>query len=131
MNEAKVAPSGAAKASLPYSLLLQDTDGAYAPVAPGTVFHPRDSVRLRIDPSASGYISLFQRFDASPQSAAGWMLVAAQPAEKGQPCLLPSTGGLTSDVPAKIELMLVFSHLGQPGFAGAPQGGLRITLEYR
>src|ERR1039458_7035627 len=160
LSRAKAAPSVAVKLAVEYSLLLKDADGAYAPVpsstvfhagdsvlkdadgayAPvpsSTVFHAGDSVRLQVAPSEAGYIYLFQH-----DATAGWNLVTSQRVEKAQLYVLPSTGGLRSDVPARLELLLVLSRLEQPTFAtpqtadvdalaSKAQAAFRIMIEYR
>ena len=106
----------AGRLAVEYTLLLKGTDGEYSPVPSGTVFHPGDSVRLQTDANEAGYIYLFQR-----NASAGWDLVERQPVEKGQRCVLPSTGGLQSDTPATLELLLVRS----------PVVSSKITIEFR
>src|ERR1019366_7438388 len=137
LSRAKAAPSVAVKLAVEYSLLLKDADGAYAPVPSSTVFHAGDSVRLQVAPSEAGYIYLFQH-----DATAGWNLVTSQRVEKAQLYVLPSTGGLRSDVPARLELLLVLSRLEQPTFAtpqtadvdalaSKAQAAYRIMIEYR
>lgn len=137
LSRAKAAPSVAVKLAVEYSLLLKDADGAYAPVPSSTVFHAGDSVRLQVAPSEAGYIYLFQH-----DATAGWNLVTSQRVEKAQLYVLPSTGGLRSDVPARLELLLVLSRLEQPTFAtpqtadvdalaSKAQAAFRIMIEYR
>jgi hypothetical protein len=137
LSRAKAAPSVAVQLAVEYSLLLKDADGAYAPVPSSTVFHAGDSVRLQVAPSEAGYIYLFQH-----DATAGWNLVTSQRVEKAQLYVLPSTGGLRSDVPARLELLLVLSRLEQPTFAtpqtadvdalaSKAQAAFRIMIEYR
>lgn len=125
MAAAKSATNTLSKQSLQYTLLRRDSSGAYAPVTSGAIFHTGDSVRLQIDAGEAGYIYLFRHDETT-----GWNLVASQRAEKGQRYILPA-GSLESDVPLKIELMMVFSPTQQLTFSGQPSGGIRITLEYR
>jgi len=137
LTRAKAALSAAAKLAAGYTLLLKGSDGAYTPVPSGTTFHAGDSVRLQVAPSEAGYIYLFQR-----DATTGWRLVESQIVDKVQRYMVPSTGGLRSDKPTQVELLLVFSRVEQPAFAGAPtsdvdalaskeQTSFRITLEYR
>lgn len=128
MFHAKGAAPVPAKVTVQYTLLPKGADGAYAPVPPGTVFHIGDSVRLQVDPSESGYISLFQR-----NADAGWDLIASQSVEKGQRYELPPAG-LQSDTPARLELLLVVSRV-EPvdvdALASQAQASSRITIEFR
>jgi hypothetical protein len=139
MSRVKGASSMApASAALAYTLLLKASDGAYSPAPQGTVLHAGDSVRLQIEPGETGYIYLLQ-LDAN----AGWSLVERMVVEKGTRYELPSTGGLQSDVPATLELLLKFSPHELPEFAmlqGSTVGALasyasgrssKITLEFR
>ena len=138
MGRVKARTSKAANLAVEYTLLLKDADGAYSPVPSDTVFHVGESVRLQVEPSEAGYIYLFQRGDAT----AGWMLVASQRGERAQRYELPSTGGLQSDMPAQLELLLLLSRQEQPAFA-TPQtadgdalvsrtrASLKIALEFR
>ena len=138
MGRVKARASAAANLAVEYTLLLKDADGAYSPVPSDTVFHVGESVRLQVEPSEAGYIYLFQRGDAT----AGWMLVASQRGERAQRYELPSTGGLQSDMPAQLELLLLLSRQEQPAFA-TPQtadgdallsrarASLKIALEFR
>jgi len=138
MGRAKAAPSVAGRLAVEYTLLLKDAGGVYSPVPSGAVFHAGDSVRIQVEPSENGYIYLFQRGDAT----AGWNLVTSQGVEKAQRYVLPPTGGLQSDIPARLELLLVLSRVEQPGFA-APQtadidalasqaqASSKIMIEYR
>jgi hypothetical protein len=129
MAAAKMMTSVAARPAVEYTLLLKGTDGAYAPVPAGTVFHAGDSVRLQLDPREAGYLYLLQR-----DATGGWNLVASQHAEQAHPCVLPSTGGLESDTPAKLELRLVLSRV-ETADAGALASNApvasTITIEYR
>ncbi len=88
-----------------YTLLLRNDSGDYVPVAPGTVFHAGDSVRLQIEPGQDGTISLFQREDAG----AAWSLVGSEEVQKARRYVLPATGGLQSNSPGQIDLMLELS----------------------
>jgi len=136
VKQAKAVASLAAKAGLTYSLLLEGGNGEYLPAAPGAVFHPGDSVRIQVEPNDSGHIYLFQKSDPST-----WNTVANMPVEKGQRYVLPSKGGLESDQPAQLELLLLFSRSGQTTLQTAdldslaatapPQTALRIALEFR
>lgn len=137
VSRAKAAPSVAANLAVEYTLLLKDADDVYSPVPSSAVFHAGDSVRLQVEPSEAGYIYLFQR-----DATAGWNLVASQRAEKAQRYVLPPTGGLRSDVPGQLELLLVLSRLEQPAFAVAQsadvdalasnaQASFKIMIEYR
>lgn len=101
LKKAKATPLG-------YTLLLKGADGAYLPVPLGTVFHAGDSVRLQVEPQAAGYIYLYRR-----NAGGGWDLIASQSVEKGQGYVLPTTGGLQSDVPAQVEFLLVLSPVEQ------------------
>jgi len=141
MGRFKAVHAAAAKPAVAYTLLLKDADGAYSPAPSGAVFHAGDSVRLQVAPSESGYIYLLQR-EASVQAGAGWRLVERQSVEKGQRYMLPSTGGLQSDEPARLELWLVFSRVKQTAFANSETAGVgalaskaqaasTITIEYR
>jgi hypothetical protein len=111
MTRAKAARPVAANLGVEYTLLLKDADGAYSPVPASAVFHAGDSVRLQVEPSEAGYIYLFQR-----DATVGWNLLTSQRAEKAQRYVLPSTGGLQSDTPARLELLLVLSQIEQPAF---------------
>ena len=137
LSRAKAAPSAAANLAVEYTLLLKDADDVYSPVPSSAVFHAGDSVRFQVEPSEAGYIYLFQR-----DATAGWNLVASQRAEKAQRYVLPPTGGLRSDVPGQLELLLVLSRLEQPAFAVAQsadvdalasnaQASFKIMIEYR
>jgi len=137
LSLARARSSAAAKFAVEYTLLLKDADGAYAPVPSGTVFHVGDSVRLQVEPRKPGYIYLFRR-----DLTAGWSLVASQKAEKAQRCVLPPTGGLQSNMPAGLELVLVLAPLEQPALATDQMGdvsalaakaeaSLTIVIEYR
>ena len=129
MTRAKAASVATPKAAVQYTLLLKDTGGAYSPVASGTVFHPGDSVRLQIEPSEAGYIYLFQHDENS-----GWRLVESQLVEKAQRYMLPTTGGVQSDKPATLELLLVLSrqeHVDVDAKASQAQASLKIMIEYR
>jgi hypothetical protein len=129
MKKAKAVPSAAATPSVGYTLLLKDADGVYSPVPSGTVFHAGDSLRLQVEPSAAGYIYLFQR-----NASSGWDLIVSQSVEKDQRYALPPTGGLQSDVPAQVELLLVLSrveHVDLDALASQAQASSRITIEYR
>ena len=130
-KKASPAASAAANPGLRYTLLLKGSGGAYAPVPSGTVFHTGDSVRLQLEASDAGYISMFRR------EASSWDLIASQPAEKGQTYQFPSSGGLQADVPAQMELLLVLSR-EEPRNAGADalesnvnSHSVRLTLEFR
>ncbi|MGA2743018.1 MAG: hypothetical protein ABSG65_36980 [Bryobacteraceae bacterium] len=125
LARAKAGSAGAASVAVDYTLLLREVDGQYQPVPSGTTFHVGDSVRVQAQPRSAGYISLFQR-DAT---SAGWKLVASQRVEQGQRCELPSTGGLQSRVPAKLELLLVLSRVD--GVDVDAQGTPTIVIEYR
>jgi hypothetical protein len=125
---AKIAGEMAARPGVGYALLLKDAGGAYSPVPSGTVFHAGDSVRLQIEPSEAGYVYLFQR------NASGWDPLVSQRVEKAQVYTLPSTGGLESDIPAQLQLLLVLSqleHVDVGALASQAQASSRITLEYR
>jgi hypothetical protein len=137
MGLAKAAKSVAVKPAVEYTLLLKGADGAYSPVRAGAVFHPGDSVRVQVAPREAGYIYLLQRGGAT----ADWSPVESRAVEKAQRYMLPSTGSLHSDIPAQLELLVVFSRLAQPGVA-AGQGGAgaldskaqsssRIVIEFR
>jgi hypothetical protein len=118
MGRVKARASAAANLAVEYTLLLKDADGAYSPV-PSNIY-------------------LFQRGDAT----ADWKLVASQRVERAQGYELPSTGGLQSDMPAQLELLLLLSRQEQPAFA-TPQtadgdalvsrarASLKIALEFR
>jgi hypothetical protein len=121
LSRAKAVASIAANLAVEYTLLLRDAGGAYAPVPSSAVFHAGDSVRLQVEPSEAGYIYLFQH-----GATAGWKLVTSQRVEKAQRYELPSTGGLQSDVPAQLELLLVLSRLEQPALASAPAPDVEI-----
>jgi hypothetical protein len=139
MGLAKAAKSVAVKPAVEYTLLLKGADGDYSPVPAGAVFHAGDSLRVQVAPSEAGYIYLLQRADA----AAGWNLVESRPVEKAQRYVLPSTGALQSDIPAQLELLVMFSRVEQPGFAAGRAGNLvdalvskaqassRIVIEFR
>lgn len=132
---AKAKSSGAlvVKPPVAYALLVEDGDGTYAPAPPGAVFHPGDSVRLRIEPPDAGFVYLF-RHDTSPQSPVPWTLIESAPVAKGQPCVLPSIGAVQPDKPVRIELLLVFSRVEQVDI-GAPaskaQASSELMLEFR
>jgi hypothetical protein len=122
---------------LDYHLLRGNPDGTYTPAAAGTVFHTGDSVRLQIQPPTAGYLYLYQR-----QTDGGMNLVAGQPVESAHPYVLPASGGLASDKPGQMELMLVLAPQEQSAMrfqssdsgapAGAPSQAVRkITLEFR
>jgi hypothetical protein len=125
------AKPAAATPPVEYTLLLKGADDVYSTVPTGTVFHAGDSVRIQIEPGQTGYASLFQR-DAGD----GWRLIESQPVEQAQRYVLPSTGNLQSDVPAQLELLLVFSrekHNTDGDALAADPGGhsFRIALEFR
>lgn len=136
LKQAKAVASLAAKPGLRYSLLLEGANGAYLPAAPDAVFHPGDSVRIQVEPNDSGYIYLFEK-----NAAGAWNTVADLPAEKGQRYVLPPSGGLESDQPAQLELLLLFSRSEQTTLQTAdldslaatapPQTVFRIALEFR
>lgn len=136
VKQAKAAAGVAGNPSLSYSLLLEGANGAYLPAAPDAVFHPGDSVRIQAEPNDTGYIYLFQK-----NAAGAWNTVAGLPAEKGQRYVLPSSGGLESDQPAQLELLLLFSRREQATLQTAdldslaataqPQTAFRIVLEFR
>jgi hypothetical protein len=130
MRAAKAAVAGAlVKPPVAYTLLLKDADGTYAPMPSDSVFHTGDSVRLQIQPRDAGFIYLFQR---DPTGA--WILVASQRVEKDQRYELPPTGALHSDVPARLELSLVFSRVERSdldALVPPSQPASRITLEFR
>src|ERR1022692_2115071 len=108
------------------------------PARPGTsICSSTTQPGLQVAPSEAGYIYLFQH-----DATAGWNLVTSQRVEKAQLYVLPSTGGLRSDVPARLELLLVLSRLEQPTFAtpqtadvdalaSKAQAAFRIMIEYR
>jgi hypothetical protein len=127
---AKAKSAAAAKPAVPYTLLRKDADGAYTSVAFDTVLHAGDSVRLQVEPGEAGYVNLFQR-----AATGGWNLVESRPVEKGQRYVVPSTGGLESDVPARLELLLTISRGEQSADAGAlsatAPAGSAIMIEYR
>jgi hypothetical protein len=104
MKRAKESSLPAGGLPVEYNLLREGADGAYLPVPADTVFQTGDSVRLQVIPSGSGRINLLQR-----DSTGGWSVVAAQIAETGHSYVLPSSGGLRSDKPSQLELMLVLS----------------------
>ena len=131
LKKAKALPSAGASLAVGYTLLLKGADGAYAPALAGTVFHVGDSVRLRVEPGAAGYIYLLRR-----EETGVWSLVEGQHVEKAQHYELPSLGGFRSDVPAQVELLLVFSPVEQNVAAdalasSASARSLKITLEFR
>ena len=130
LKKAKALPSAAANLGVEYALLLRDADGAYSPVPAGTVFHAGDSVRLQVDPNEAGYIYLLRR-----EETAAWSLVEGHGVEKAQHYELPSIGGFQSDVPAQVELLLVFSRVEQnvapDALASQARASSRITIEYR
>jgi hypothetical protein len=125
MARAKAATAAAAKRAVDYTLVLKDADGAYSPVPSGTVFYAGDSVRLQVAPTEAGYIYLFQRADAS----AAWTLVTSQRVERGPRYMLPATGGLQSEVPAQLELLLVLSRVEHVDIDA--QTTPTIVIEYR
>jgi hypothetical protein len=136
LSRAKAAVTGGAVAgaagprrSVDYTLLRLDAGGVYQPVPSATVFHTGDSVRIRVVPHEAGYIYLLQ-----PHPGAGFDLVASQSVRKDEPCVLPSTGGLHSDTPARLELLLVRSPVEQldAGALAAQAPPLSaITIEFR
>ncbi|MGC9946497.1 MAG: hypothetical protein ABSF64_09040 [Bryobacteraceae bacterium] len=136
-RNAFAAGSFMATPAVQYTLLRRGDGDTYSPVPSGTVFHAGDSVRLRIEPAEDGNVRLFQR-----EPGAGWNLVASQQVEKDQRYDLPSTGGLQSDRPAKLELLLELSRLAQAtpataagAAASAPAAKalapVKITLDYQ
>jgi hypothetical protein len=139
MKRANAALDSVTGRPVPYSLLREGADGAFSPVSAGTVFRAGDTVRVQAAPGDAGFLNLFQRGPTG-----NWSLLAAQPAEKGQRYVLPSSGGLQSDKPAHVDLLLVFSAHEQsvvpafqnadgttlPSTAGA-QAVQKITLEFR
>ena len=131
LKKAKALPSAAANLAVGYTLLLKNADGGYSPVPSGTAFHAGDSVRLQVEPAEAGYIYLLRREDT-----AAWSLVEGQRVEKAQHYELPSIDGFRSDVPAQVELLLVFSPVEQNVAAdalasSASARSLKITLEFR
>jgi hypothetical protein len=128
MPKAKAA-AVAGRLAVAYTLLLKGSDGEYSPVPSATVFHAGDSVRLQVDANEAGYIYLFRR-----KAGTGWSLVESQPVEKDQRCVLPSTGGLRSDTPATLELLLARAsaeHVDGDTLASQAQPSSRITIEFR
>jgi hypothetical protein len=120
-----------AEVAIGYALLLKGADGLYAPAPPGAVFHAGDSVRIQVAPKAAGYIYLYRR-----NTSGGWEPIATQAVEEGQGYVLPAVGGLQSDAPAQVELLLVLSRAEQNATGGAlaantSAGSLKITLEFR
>jgi hypothetical protein len=130
LKKAKATPSAAANLAVGYTLLLKNADGGYSPVPSGAVFHAGDSVRLRVDPNEAGYIYLLRH-----EETAAWSLVEGRSVEKAQHYELPSIGGFQSDVPAQVELLLVFSRVEQnvtpDALASQAHASSRITIEYR
>jgi hypothetical protein len=133
MAVAKAEASAAANLAVEFTLLLKGAEGTYAAVPSNTVFHARDSVRIQVAPNYAGYIYLLQRDEAT----AAWKVITSQRVENAQPYALPTTGGIQSDVPARLELLLVLSRQEQPALA-APQAAdlvalpsSKITLEFR
>ena len=134
---AKAAAAGTAGGAVAYTMLLKRADGTYAPAPSGTVLHAGDSVRLQIEPGENGYIYLLQ-FEAGR-----WSLVERMPVQKGTRYQLPSMGGLQSEVPATLELLVKFSTRELPEFANlqgssvdalasnASARSSKITLEFR
>ncbi len=131
LKRAKALPTAAANLAVGYTLLLKNADGGYSPVPAGALFHAGDSVRLQAEPTEAGYIYLLRR-----EKTAAWSLVEGQSVEKAQHYELPSIGGFQSDVPAQVELLLVFSRVEQnvaPDAlaSSASARSLKITLEFR
>jgi hypothetical protein len=130
MARAKMAARASANPAVAYTLLERNADGSYSSVPSNTIFHAGDSVRLEVRPSEAGYVYLFQR----PSATAGWTLVTSQPVEKGQRYELPSTGGIESDVRARLELWLALSpleHLEADSLPSQAAASSRISIEYR
>ena len=131
LKKVKAMPSAAANPAVAYTLLLKDADGVYSPTPAGNVFHAGDSVRLQVESSEAGHIYLLRRDENSV-----WSVVEGQSVEQDRHYELPSTGGLQSDVPAQMELLLVFSRVEQnaaaDALASSPDShSLKITLEFR
>ncbi|MGA2132172.1 MAG: hypothetical protein ABSH50_07770 [Bryobacteraceae bacterium] len=135
-GRAKVAAASSTSPVLEYQVLLANPDGGYALAPVGTVLHAGDSVRLQVEPPAAGNLLLFQR-----GAAGGMNLVASEAVAKAQQYILPASGGLQSDKPGTIELMLMLmpqdqsavrfqnndgTTLGQP-VTGQVQ---KVTLEF-
>lgn len=135
---AKAAVSAAAATAIPaveYTLLLRNSDGVYLPAAESGVFHAGDSLRLQVRARQSGYLNLFRR-----ERQAGWNLVAGQSVEQGQSYVLPPAGGVQSDTPERVELLLVLSGSADNALkaeldaGAAPAGGraaISIAIEFR
>jgi hypothetical protein len=129
LKKAKALPSAAGNLVVGYTLLLKNADGGYSPVPSATVFHAGDSVRLQVEPTEAGYIYLLRR-----NASNGWDSIASQAVEKDQRYALPPSGGLQSDVPARLELLLVLSPVEQAdidALASQAHASSRITIEYR
>jgi hypothetical protein len=123
-GEAGAAAAPVARLAVEYTLLLKNAGGEYLPVPPDTVFHTGDSVRLRIEPRQSGAAALFRRDDAG----APWTLVAGRDVQKAQRYVLPATGGLQSDAPGQMDLML---ELSQAADAAPATGAFAVRDEVR
>lgn len=130
LKKVKAMPSAAANPAVAYTLLVKAADGVYSPVPAGSAIHAGDSVRLQVESSEAGYVYLLRREENTV-----WNVVEGRSVEKDQHYELPSTGGLQSDVPAQMELLLVFSRVEQNAAADAlasqAQASSRITIEYR
>jgi hypothetical protein len=95
-----------------YSLVSRGPDGEYVPARLDAVFGLGDAVRLRVEPSDSGYAYLFQR-DAN----GGLRLVSTERVDKGRARDIPANSALRFDEPGAKQLLLVFSRRQQPELA--------------
>jgi hypothetical protein len=60
-NQPHFIPVSAAQIGLRYSLLLRNSDGHYAEVSPGTVFHDGDHLRLSVMANQPGFLYVIQQ----------------------------------------------------------------------
>ena len=129
LQKAKSLTAAAAYRPIQYTMLLKNDAGVYLAAPAGNAFHAADSVRVQVEPIEDGYVYLLRR-----QQTGGWSLIEGSSVVGGQRYEFPSAGGIESDAPGTVELLLVFSRAGLPdpvaSFPHAPWSS-RITVEYR
>jgi len=75
--------------------------------APEAILHAGDSLRLQVAPGSDGYLYLFRHADS------GWNMISGQPVERAATYVLPANGGIESEHPARVELLLVLAPEGE------------------
>jgi hypothetical protein len=117
----RLAPTAAAKAqgvtgkdkalTIRYNLLREQPGGHYAEVAPTTVFHTGDKVRLAIQPDDTGYLYVLARDTAGkttivfPTEGTG----ETGHVDKTVRYLIPLGHDFTFEEPGDLELTMIFS----------------------